>query len=214
MAEGASVVATDLQPVDEDVASVTLPHDVTDEHDWDAVIEKTVARFGRVDGLVNNAAVLYGTCNIEEEEFDKFRRTLDVNVVGTWWGIRKVIGPMRSAGGGSIVNISSTAGIRGFPGFSSYGTSKWAVRGLTKIAARDLGPTRIRVNSVHPGGIEETGMFSGVTSPEDGAARTKQIPLRRFGRTDDVSALVTFLLSDASSYITGTEQVIDGGATV
>jgi len=214
VAEGARVVATDVQPIDDHVATLALRHDVTDEHDWDSVIEAAVARFGRVDGLVNNAAVLYGTRNLEEEEFDTFRRTLDVNVVGTWWGIRKVIGPMRSAGGGSIVNVSSTAGLRGFPGFSSYGTSKWAVRGLTKIAARDLGPSGIRVNSVHPGGIEETGMFPELAGPEEAAARTRQIPLRRFGRTDDVSALVTFLLSDGSSYITGTEQVIDGGSTV
>ncbi len=209
--EGARVVATDVQPIDDDVGSVAVHHDVTSEEEWDAVVTTALTRFGRVDGLVNNAAILYDTRNIEEEEFERFHRTLEVNVIGTWWGIRKVIVPMRDVGGGSIVNISSTAGMRGFATFSSYGTSKWAVRGLTKIAARDLGQWRIRVNSVHPGGIESTGMFTPAASLEDEATRLARVPLGRFGRTDDVSSLVVFLLSDASLYITGNEHVVDGG---
>jgi 3alpha(or 20beta)-hydroxysteroid dehydrogenase len=212
VAEGAHVVATDIQPIDGEVGSIGVRHDVSREQDWDAVIDTALSNFGRVDGLVNNAAVLHETCNLEDEDIETFRRTLEVNVVGTWWGIRKVIAPMRSAGGGSIVNISSTAGMRGLAQFSSYGTSKWAVRGLTKVAARDLGPWQIRVNSVHPGAIEETGMFRPVTSPEDRAARATRVPLGRFGRTDEVSSLVVFLLSDDSSYITGNEHVVDGGS--
>jgi 3alpha(or 20beta)-hydroxysteroid dehydrogenase len=221
---GARVVATDLQVEAgrEVVAGIAadggeaefVEHDVTDPAGWDHVVATTLGRFGHIDGLVNNAAVYRGVRPIEEESFETFELTMRVNVHGTWWGCRKVVEPMRSAGGGSIVNVSSTAGLRGYPGFTAYGTSKWAVRGLTKVLAAELGGWGIRVNSVHPGGIEGTGMFTPRADPAEQAARLREIPLRRHGRVEDVSAVVGFLLSPASAYVTGVEHVVDGGASV
>ena len=220
-ADGAFVVATDLQDsagravVDAlGGRAVFVRHDVTDPAGWDTVIGVASAHGNGVHGLVNNAAVYSGTKPIGEEAFDVFERTMRVNVNGTWWGITKVIEPMRASGGGSIVNISSIAGTTGMPGFSSYGTSKWAVRGLTKISASDLGPFGIRVNSVHPGGIAETGMYTVPVTDEEKRQRYTAVPLRRAGSVDDVSSLVVFLLSESSSYITGIEHVIDGGASL
>ncbi len=219
VARGARVVATDVQ-VDrgqEAVAplgdgAVFVEHDVTNPADWDRVVKTAEDRFGAVNGLVNNAAVYHGTASIVEETFETFEHTLRVNLIGTWWGMKKVIEPMRRAGGGSIVNVSSTAGLTGMAGFTSYGSSKWAVRGLTKSAANDLGPEGIRVNSVHPGGIAGTGMYPPPQSDSERALRYGRIALRRPGTVDEVSALVAFLLSDVSSYITGVEHVVDGGS--
>ncbi len=222
--QGARVLATDLQVdagrgVVEEIAAAGgearfVEHDVTDPGGWDTVVTTAMRDFGRLDGLVNNAAIYRGARPIEEESFENFELTLRVNVHGTWWGCRTVAEPMRRSGGGSIVNVSSTAGLRGFPGFSAYGTSKWAVRGLTKVMAAELGASGIRVNSVHPGGIEETGMYTPRGDAEQHAARLARIPLGRHGRVDDVSAVVGFLLSPESAYVTGVEHVVDGGATV
>jgi 3alpha(or 20beta)-hydroxysteroid dehydrogenase len=191
-----------------------VTHDVTDEHAWDHVVSTAIAEFGGLDGLVNNAAIYKGTSPIEDELLSVFELTLRINVVGTWLGIKKVIAPMRERGGGAIVNVSSIAGMKGLPGFSSYGSSKWAVRGLTKIAAKELGTDGIRVNSVHPGGIEGTGMFTPAQTTDERKQRYAGVPLGRPGRTDEVSSLVIFLLSEASSYVTGVEHVIDGGSIV
>ncbi len=137
---------------------------------------------------------------------------LDVNVIGTWLGIRAVVPAMRKAGGGSIVNLSSIAGTRGIPEHAAYGASKWAVRGLSKVAASELGQWDIRVNTVHPGAVEGTGMF---LVPESEFSTIFQAqPLRRPARGEDISGLVIFLLSDQSSFITGHEHVVDGGRTV
>jgi len=219
-AEGANVVITDIQ-VDkgrELLAEVGgnarfVEHDVTSEAGWDQAMGVALSEFGKLDGLINNAAIYQGTRPLQEETFERFELHIRINVLGTWWGVRKAIEPMQKAGGGSIVNISSIAGTRAMPGFSSYGTSKWAVRGLTKIAANDLGPLGIRVNSIHPGGIEGTGMFSAPTDAER-EARLRAIPLRRHGKVDDISSLAVFLLSDQSSYITGVEHIIDGGSSL
>jgi 3alpha(or 20beta)-hydroxysteroid dehydrogenase len=220
-AEGAFVVATDLQAEAGQAVvdalgdrAAFVRHDVTDPAGWDTVVATALERTGAVHGLVNNAAVYSGTQHIADEPFEVFDRTMRINVYGTWWGIKKVIDPMRASGGGSIVNISSIAGTTGMPGFSSYGSSKWAVRGLTKITAADVGPWGIRVNSVHPGGIAETGMFSVPQTEEEKRQRQMAVPLRRSGTVDDVSSLVVFLLSESSAYITGVEHVIDGGASL
>jgi 3alpha(or 20beta)-hydroxysteroid dehydrogenase len=216
---GAAVVATDVRAergrelaASLGEAAAFVPHDVTDEAAWAEVIRTATERFGRIDGLVNNAAIYRGTCPIEDEARDVFEQTLQVNVVGTWLGIKAVIPELRRAGGGSIVNISSIAGMRGLAGFGAYGSSKWAVRGLTKVAAKELADHGIRVNSVHPGGIEGTGMFTG-RDPGEGPGPQARTTLQRAGTTDEVSSLVLFLLSDASSYISGVEHGIDGGST-
>lgn len=220
VAEGAFVVATDLQESGRavtdslDGSAVFVRHDVTDPAGWDTVVATALAQGRGLHGLVNNAAVYSGTKSIVDEPFEIFERTMRINVNGTWWGIKKVAEPMRDSGGGSIVNISSIAGTTGMAGFSSYGTSKWAVRGLTKISASDLGPLGIRVNSIHPGGIAETGMYTVPTTEEERRKRYEAVPLRRAGSVDDVSSLVLFLLSASSSYITGIEHVIDGGSSL
>lgn len=219
--QGASVVLTDIQ-VDKGKGvagplgdrACFVEQDVTDPADWDRVVATTLDTFGRIDGLVNNAAVHPAIQPIEDVAFEDFEHVIRTNLFGTWWGIKAVVPAMRQAGGGSIVNISSTAGLRGFPGYTNYGTSKWAVRGLTKSAARDLGQYGIRVNSVHPGGIRGTGMYPEPQTPEEAATRLSRVPLGRAGEVDDLAALVAFLLSDQSSFITGVEHVADGGSVI
>lgn len=218
VAEGARVVLTDLQEAagqavakDLGESALFVPQDVREETDWDRVIAATLERFGRLDVLINNAAI-WSTASIEEERVERLREILEVNVVGSWWGIRKVIAPMREAGGGSIVNISSIAGTRGIPEHGSYGASKWAVRGLAKVAALELGRYGIRVNSIHPGGVKDTGMF---LIPEEEHARSfAGQPIQRPAEREEISSVAIFLASDASSYITGREHVVDGGLTL
>ena len=188
VAAGANVIATDLQDDNGRAvvsalgdAAIFVRHDVTDEAQWAAVIAQGLAKFGKIDGLINNAAILRGACPIEDESPQVFEQTLRVNVFGTWLGIRSVVEPMRVAGGGSIVNISSTAGMKGLPGLSAYGSSKWAVRGLTKVAAKELGRHGIRVNSIHPGGIEGTGMFPPLGSEARERATLRQSAARASG---------------------------------
>jgi 3alpha(or 20beta)-hydroxysteroid dehydrogenase len=216
--EGASVLLTDLQTEEGEAiaaelgqAAVFERQDVTNPGDWDRVVARAQDAFGGLDGLVNNAAIWW-TRPIVDEDADALRRMLEVNVVGTFHGIQKVVPLMREAGGGSIVNLSSIAGTRGIPDHGSYGASKWAVRGLSKVAAIELGQWNIRVNTVHPGAIGGTGMFL-VPESEYETMFAAQ-PLRRPGERSEVSGLVIFLLSDHSSYVTGHEHVIDGGRTV
>ena len=218
VAEGARVVLTDLQEAAGEAVAKELgesalfvPHDVREEVDWDRVIEATRERFGSLDVLINNAAI-WSTASIESERVERLREILEVNVVGSWWGIRKAIAPMREAGGGSIVNISSIAGTRGIPEHGSYGASKWAVRGLAKVAASELGRYGIRVNSIHPGGVKDTGMF---LIPEEEQERNfARNPIPRPALREEISNVAIFLASDASSYITGREHVVDGGLTL
>jgi len=216
--EGARVVMTDLQveagealAADLGPEAVFVEHDVTDEAGWDRTVGVAIDRFGRVDGLVNNAAI-WSTAPILEESADRLRRMLEVNVVGSFLGLRRVAMAMRDGAGGSIVNISSIAGTRGLPEHGAYGASKWAVRGLTKVAASELGAFGIRVNSVHPGAVEGTGMFLVPESEYEEMFAVQPIP--RPGRREEISGVVLFLLSDAASYVTGVEHVVDGGRTV
>lgn len=216
--EGARVLLTDLQgEAGEKLASELgsrasfVPQDVTSEADWERVVATAKKQLGGVDGLVNNAAIWW-IKPVVEESLERFRKMLDVNVLGTWLGIRAVAPVMREAGGGSIVNLSSIAGTRGIPEHGAYGASKWAVRGLSKVAASELGAWNVRVNSVHPGAVEGTGMFQVPESAYETTFATQ--PLRRPARREEISGLVIFLLSDQSSYVTGHEHVIDGGRTV
>lgn len=215
---GARVVLTDLQREagtklanELGERACFVEQDVTREEDWTRVVETATKRFGGVDGLVNNAAIWW-TKPVVEEDRERFRKMLDVNVIGTWLGIKAVVPALRAAGGGSIVNLSSIAGTRGIPEHGAYGASKWAVRGLSKVAASELGQWNIRVNTVHPGAVAGTGMFLIPESDYETMFQTQ--PLRRPARREEISGLVIFLLSDQSSYVTGHEHVVDGGRTV
>ncbi|WP_030754526.1 glucose 1-dehydrogenase [Streptomyces griseus] len=180
-------------------------HDVTDEASWRAAVAAAEA-FGRLDVLVNNAAI-YTTSPIEDEDPARLDALLRVNLAGPFLGIRAVVPAMRAAGGGSIVNMSSQAGLQGIWGHGGYGAAKWGLRGLTKTAAIELGPDGIRVNSVHPGAIA-TGMTAHLGTTAHPAA-----PLGRVGEPEEVARLVAFLASDDSSYLTGAELAVDGGAS-
>jgi 3alpha(or 20beta)-hydroxysteroid dehydrogenase len=184
--------------------------DVTDEEQWAATVDACRERFGLPSVLVNNAGILRFR-QLVNTPVDEFRLVVDVNLTGTFLGMKTVAPAMAEGGGGSIVNISSTSGLIGLPAVSSYTASKWGVRGLTKTAAIELGQHGIRVNSVHPGSIDTPMvMFDGLT-PEDFSPYTDRLPIKRIGTVDDVAALVTFLASDESSYCTGSEFVVDGG---
>jgi 3alpha(or 20beta)-hydroxysteroid dehydrogenase len=182
--------------------------DVTDEAQWQAAVEAAEAAFGPVTVLVNNAGILHFQ-TLDKTTLEDFDRVLRVNVHGVFLGMKAVTPSMIRAGGGSIVNISSTAGLQGLPHLGAYVASKWAVRGLTKTAAIDLGTRGIRVNSVHPGGID-TPMIAGSSGD---APFYKRLPVPRMGSADEAARAVLFLASDEASYISGAELAVDGGAT-
>ncbi|EST36518.1 glucose 1-dehydrogenase [Streptomyces roseochromogenus] len=216
---GARVVLTDVREdegraVVKDLGEqgVFVVHDVTDAAGWRQVVRAGLEAFGRIDALVNNAA-LWRTAPIEEDTEDNLRRLLQVNLVGPFLGIQAVVPALRATGeGGSIVNISSTAGLVGIPGHASYGATKFGLRGLTKSAAMDLARYRIRVNSVHPGAID-TPMVADALGADAGERDWPNVPLRRMGRPEEVAELVLYLVSDASAYVTGAEFTVDGGLT-
>jgi 3alpha(or 20beta)-hydroxysteroid dehydrogenase len=185
--------------------------DVTEPEDWAKAVNETVSAFGRLDVLVNNAGILR-VAMLDTLTLDEYMAVVNVNQVGCLLGMQAVIPAMTEAGGGSIVNTSSTAGLSGMAGTIAYTASKFAVRGMTKCAAIELGPRGIRVNSVHPGGID-TEMTRSVAGFEDvdSAAVYGGLPLGRVGQPAEVAELVAFLASDASSYCTGGEFLIDGG---
>ena len=203
VAEGAQVVFGDV--LDDKGAAVAaglderccryVHHDVTSEAGWAAAVATTVDTFGRLDVLVNNAGVL-AFATIADMPLAEFRRILEVNAVGCWLGMKAVIEPMKAAGGGSIVNISSIEGFTGAAGLSAYSASKFAVRGMTKAAARELGQFGIRVNSVHPGGVITSMTLGQPGSAEQADAFLKAMPLSRFARPAEISCLVAYLASD------------------
>jgi 3alpha(or 20beta)-hydroxysteroid dehydrogenase len=214
-AEGARVVLADV--LDDEGKAVAgeigdaaaYAHlDVTDEGQWSDAVALAERTFGPVTVLVNNAGVLLFQA-VHKTELVDFDRILRVNVHGVFLGMKAVTPSMEKAGGGSIVNISSTAGLQGLPYLAAYVASKWAVRGLTKSAAIDLGHKGIRVNSVHPGGID-TPMVAGTSAD---APFYKRLPVARMGSADESARAVLFLASDEASYIAGAELAVDGGAT-
>jgi len=218
VAEGARVVFGDV--LDERGAAVAAGlgeqscrythHDVTSEEDWAAAVDLAVGVFGKLDVLVNNAGIL-AFANIADMPLAEFRRILEVNAVGCWLGMKAVIDPMTKAGGGSIINISSTEGFTGAAGLSAYSASKFAVRGMTKVAAQELGHAGIRVNSVHPGGVLTRMVIDSASERGDGEAFMRSVPLARFAEPVEISRLVAYLASDESSYSTGSEFIADGG---
>lgn len=217
VAEGARVLLTDVlddlgvAAAGELGAAAAYRHlDVTSEDDWVAAVDDAEARFGPVSVLVNNAGIL-DFAPIHKQDVERFRQILEINLVGTMLGIKSIVPSMQRAGGGSIINISSNAGLVGLPSAAAYVASKWGVRGLSKSAALDLGPMGIRVTSVHPGGVLTPMTDFGGASSESGWA--KALPLGRMGEADEVANVVTFLASDEASYVTGSEWSVDGGAT-
>lgn len=209
---GANVVLSDVAVSEGQAAAVELGAraafialDVRSPEQWDELVTATEDRFGPVSVLVNNAAVTGGTLtSIEDFSPDDWSTIIDVNLVGSFLGIRAVTPSMRRAGSGSIVNVSSVRGFSATEGRSAYIASKWGMRGLMRAAAVELGRDGIRVNSVHPGMIE-TAMHQ--SAPE----RYEQLALARVGAIDDVSGAVLFLASDDAGYTTGAELVVDGG---
>src|SRR6202007_2885136 len=159
----------------------------------------------------NNAGI-YQPRTLTETDTELFERHMRVNQLGCFLGMKAVVPLMAQSGGGSIVNISSVAGLRGSPGAIAYSATKWALRGMTKSAAVDLAPRRIRVNSVHPGPID-TDMIK-IRGEEANRLRTEQVPMKRMGTAAEVAKLVLWLLSDESAYVTGAEISIDGGVSL
>jgi 3alpha(or 20beta)-hydroxysteroid dehydrogenase len=216
--EGARVVLGDVLDDDgkalaDELGEATryLHLDVTSEEDWAAAVDATERDFGRLDVLVNNAGILR-FAPIETQTIDDFRLILEVNLVGTFLGMRAAIPALRRAGGGSIVNLSSTEGLGATLLCGAYTASKFGVRGITKVAALEHGKEQIRVNSVHPGGID-TPMTRAVMDDNGRKYVASKVALKRMGSADDVAALITFLASDESAYCTGAEFIVDGGAT-
>jgi 3alpha(or 20beta)-hydroxysteroid dehydrogenase len=217
VAEGAKVVFGDILEGDAaDLASqlgesARFVHlDVCVAADWARAVEAAEAAFGPVSILVNNAGiVLRGT--IETFSESDYRKVIDVNQLSVFLGMKSVFPSMRRAGSGSIINISSIAGLVGRPATVAYTASKFAIRGMTKVAAAEFGDFNIRVNSVHPGAVL-TPMFSGMDEAVK-RSLTVELALKRLGDPDEVSSLVLFLASDESSYCTASEFVIDGGLT-
>jgi len=221
--EGARVVITDVR---EDVgqetakrlspdgsACVFLRHDVTQESDWKAVVDEVIKSFGQIDILVNNAGI-FERGSVLDTSLEDFERTMNINVNGVFLGMKTVAPHMVQRQKGSIINISSVAGIQGTPGFLAYGASKWAVRGMTKGVAKELAPLGVRVNSIHPG-IIDTPMLQTFEAAGEGvrdAVRTR-IPLGYEAEPIHVARLALYLGSDESAYSTGSEFIVDGGWT-
>lgn len=228
-AEGATLVLTDLGQDRLDALKAALSssghdrvlvmeQDVTDEALWDAVIDKTVAGFGRLDVLVNNAGIGY-MADLEETSLAEWKRVHAINSEGPFLGTRKAIKVMKLTGGGSIVNISSIAGLIGAVNLAAYCSSKGAVRLFTKAAALHCARRgyNIRVNSVHPSFTETPMVRDMITSARNPdkmeAALATAAPMGRMGRPEEVAYAVLYLASDESSFVTGTELAVDGGNT-
>ena len=218
VAEGAKVAITDVLDAPGAALAAELGGaafyrhlDVTSEADWTAAVAETVDRFGRLDVLVNNAGIgSVGT--LEGLPLETHRQIVDVNLHGVYLGMRAVKPAMIASGGGAIVNVSSIDGLAGVLGMTSYAGSKFAVTGMTRSAAIELGPLGIRVNSIHPGVINSPMVAE--AQPEVVARLLRLMdrqPIRRMGEPEEIASLALFLASDEASYITGTGVVIDGG---
>ncbi len=216
-AEGSNVVVTDIADGDP-VASalgrsaIYTSLDVTDEAQWRRAVERTLEAFGHLDVLVNNAGIGFPPRRLEDEDPEEHRRLLATNLEGVYLGMRAVAGAMSDHGSGSIVNISSIDGLAGVAGMTSYSATKFAVTGMTRSAALELGSRGIRVNSIHPGVIASPMVRN---APDEVLKHLQTVldrqPIPRMGTPDEVAYLALYLASDESSYCTGAQFVIDGG---
>ena len=215
--EGAQVVVADvLDEVGAETAAALgdaarYRHlDVSSEQGWDDVVGETLGDLGKLDILVNNAGVLHFSA-LPETTLADYERVIRINQIGTFLGMRAASRVMGA--GGSIVNLSSVEGVAGMPYVVAYTASKFAIRGMTKVAALELGPRGIRVNSVHPGMIDTKMVQDAIGGHEvDLTPVTKKLALQRVGRAEEIAELVLFLASDRSSYSTGSEFIADGGS--
>ena len=212
--EGATVVISDvLDEQGEKTASALgcqyLHLDVTSESEWETVVADTISRHGRLDILMNNAGIFQGA-QLLNTSTDLWNRTVAINQTGVFLGMRTAARAMIDAGnGGSIINTSSNAGLEGGFGATAYGATKWAVTGMTKTAAKELGKYEIRVNSIHPGVIV-TDMIDHLVKGNEEKWALRQ-PIRRLGEPEDIAQMALFLASDRSSYCTGQAFTVDGG---
>jgi NAD(P)-dependent dehydrogenase (short-subunit alcohol dehydrogenase family) len=187
--------------------------DVTSETDWQAAVQTTTSRYGKLDVLINNAAIVIPRVPIEERTVAEWDRVMSVNAKGVFLGTKHAIPAMRRAGGGSIVNISSVAGIgQSLHQEPAYAASKGAIRIFTKVTASQHAKDKIRCNSVHPGPVDTDMFHSAFSDKEAMQRRLERVPLRRMGTVAEIVTAVLYLASDESSYMTGSELVIDGGA--
>jgi 3alpha(or 20beta)-hydroxysteroid dehydrogenase len=221
VAEGASVMVGDVLDDDGELVAKELGdraaychHDVTSEAAWAAIVEATTSRFGRLDVLVNNAGV-FKVVGMTNTTLDEYMRIVQINQVGVFLGMQAVAETMIAQRSGSIINISSIAGLVGGAGTIAYTASKFAVRGMTKVAAVELAPFGVRVNSVHPGLINTPMLHEAFGSNSDATIEAigARVPNGRMATADDVAKLVLYLASDDSTYSTGSEFIVDGGMT-
>src|SRR5580765_1549207 len=216
VAEGANVVIADVREQEGQALADELGDqaifsrlDVTNESDWAATVAAAEDAFGPISVLVNNAGIVrFGP--IAETEPASWRQIIDINLTGTFLGIRAVVAPMRRAGGGAIVNVSSAGGMMAYPNNAAYVASKWGARGLTKTAALELGRDNIRVNSIHPGPIR-TPMTAAPDTAAAVAAEVRRLAIPRVAEPEEITRLVLFVASDEASFSTGSEFIADGG---
>lgn len=213
VAEGARVVITDILHIEGEAlaaklgeSTVYVPQDVTQPKEWAEAVASAERRFGALHGLVNNAGIA-NMAPIEQFPLDQWNKTLAVNLTGVFLGMQAALPAIRRAGGGLVVNISSVEGLRGSAGLHAYVASKFGVRGITKSAALEAAASGVRINSIHPG-------FIATPMTESFESSLFPVPLGRAAEPQEVSQAVLFLLSDESSYLTGSEIVIDGGLTI
>ena len=221
--EGAKVVFGDVRDAEgQKVQSTIRAHggeavyvhlDVTNEADWKSAVQTATGRFGKLDILVNNAAIVIPRVAIEDRTVEEWDRVMAVNARGVFLGTKHAIPAMRRAGGGSIVNISSVAGIgQSLHQEPAYAASKGAIRIFTKVTASQHAQDGIRCNSVHPGPIDTDMLHSAMPDPDVLKKRLERVPLGRMGTVPEIITVVLYLASDDSAYMTGSELVIDGGA--
>lgn len=220
VAEGAKVVIADVlkeqgQALAAELgdAAIFYELDVTDEDQWAQVVAATTSTLGPVDVLVNNAGIVHFASLMDTSKAD-YERVLGVNLVGQFLGIKAVMPGMIARKRGSIINISSVDGMKGANSLAAYASSKWGVRGLTKVAAMELGHKGVRVNSVHPGGVDTVMSNQANVDRAEINKAYGSVPLQRIGGPEEVAAASLFLASDESSYLCGAEIVVDGGMIV
>jgi len=210
-AEGAKVVITDIvgeacRRIAAEIGdnAIAVEHDVTDEAGWRRVVETTLARFGKIDVLVNNAGLTRAD-TFDNTDAAFLRRMLDVNIVGGFLGMKATRQAMKANGGGVVINIASGLAFTSLPGYFAYGISKWGVRWMTRLGAKELAPDNIRVVTVTPGAVETPSLVPAVR--ENAKAL---IPLGRVGGADEFARVVVFVASDDASYLAGAEIMVDG----